>query len=105
MTIQDFGVGYEELEPCFDQFERVCGTSGKAGNLNGTIVAGGNPFEDTDPGIPVATACRRLRRLSVCQSGEGPRLPSLFRTRIECLATLHKPLWRSARTVQLLRLL
>ncbi|HEY5521979.1 MAG TPA: GMC family oxidoreductase, partial [Desulfuromonadaceae bacterium] len=45
MTIQDFGVSYEELEPCFDQFERVCGTSGKAGNLKGTIVEGGNPFE------------------------------------------------------------
>ena len=45
MTIQDFGVSYEELEPCFDQFERVCGTSGKAGNLNGKIVEGGNPFE------------------------------------------------------------
>jgi mono/diheme cytochrome c family protein len=29
MTIQDFGVTYEELEPCFDEFERVCGTSGK----------------------------------------------------------------------------
>ncbi len=45
MTIQDFGVTYEELEPHFDQFERVCGTSGKAGNLNGTLVEGGNPFE------------------------------------------------------------
>lgn len=45
MTIQDFGIDYEELEPFFDKFERVCGTSGKAGNLNGTIIAGGNPFE------------------------------------------------------------
>jgi gluconate 2-dehydrogenase alpha chain len=45
MTIQDFGVSYEELEPCFDQFERVCGTSGKAGNLKGARVEGGNPFE------------------------------------------------------------
>jgi hypothetical protein len=31
-TIQDFGVSYEELEPCFNKFERVCGASGKAGN-------------------------------------------------------------------------
>ena len=45
MTIQDFGVSVSELEPFFDQFERVCGTSGKAGNLNGVIVDGGNPFE------------------------------------------------------------
>lgn len=45
MTIQDFGVTYEELEPHFDFAEKVFGTSGKAGNLNGQIVAGGNPFE------------------------------------------------------------
>ena len=45
MTIQDFGVSYEELEPFFDHFERVCGVSGQAGNLNGKIVAGGNPLE------------------------------------------------------------
>ncbi|OZI67224.1 GMC family oxidoreductase [Bordetella genomosp. 11] len=45
MTIQDFGVTYEELEPYFTQFEYVCGTSGKAGNLQGKIVPGGNPLE------------------------------------------------------------
>jgi len=45
MTIQDFPVSYEDLEPHFDHFEYVCGTSGKAGVLNGKVVAGGNPFE------------------------------------------------------------
>ncbi len=45
MTIQDFPVTYEELEPHFDHFEAVCGTSGKAGVINGQPVAGGNPFE------------------------------------------------------------
>ncbi|MGD1323460.1 GMC family oxidoreductase [Pandoraea pnomenusa] len=45
MTIQDFGVTYEELEPHFDFAEKVFGTSGKAGNLNGKIVPGGNPRE------------------------------------------------------------
>lgn len=45
MTIQDFGVTYDELEPHFTHFEYVCGTSGKAGNLNGKIVEGGNPHE------------------------------------------------------------
>ncbi|CUK07966.1 Gluconate 2-dehydrogenase flavoprotein precursor [Achromobacter sp. 2789STDY5608615] len=45
MTIQDFGVTYDELEPYFSKFEYVCGTSGKAGNLNGQIVEGGNPLE------------------------------------------------------------
>ncbi|WP_459616899.1 GMC family oxidoreductase [Bordetella sp. 2513F-2] len=45
MTIQDFGVTYDELEPYYTQFEYVCGTSGKAGNIDGKIVEGGNPLE------------------------------------------------------------
>jgi gluconate 2-dehydrogenase alpha chain len=45
MTIQDFGVTYDDLEPHFTQFEDVCGTSGKAGNIKGKIIEGGNPLE------------------------------------------------------------
>jgi gluconate 2-dehydrogenase alpha chain len=45
MTIQDWGVTYEELEPHYDAFEYLCGTCGTAGNLNGKIQDGGNPFE------------------------------------------------------------
>jgi len=45
MTIQDWGVTYEELEPHYDRFEYLCGTCGTAGNLQGKIQDGGNPFE------------------------------------------------------------
>jgi gluconate 2-dehydrogenase alpha chain len=45
MTIQDWPLTYDELEPSYDRFEKLCGTSGKAGNINGKITAGGNPFE------------------------------------------------------------
>ncbi|MES2189339.1 MAG: GMC family oxidoreductase [Pseudomonadota bacterium] len=45
MQIQDWGVTYDELEPHFNHFEKVCGVSGKAGNLRGQLQAGGNPFE------------------------------------------------------------
>ena len=45
MTIQDWGVTYEELEPYYDKFEYLCGISGQAGNLQGKIQPGGNPFE------------------------------------------------------------
>ena len=45
MTIQDFPVSYDELEPHYDKFEYLCGISGKAGNLKGKIQPGGNPFE------------------------------------------------------------
>ncbi|MGZ5272206.1 MAG: GMC family oxidoreductase [Ramlibacter sp.] len=44
--VQDWGVNATELEPYFDRFEYLLGTSGKAGNLKGQKVAGGNPFED-----------------------------------------------------------
>jgi choline dehydrogenase-like flavoprotein len=33
MTIQDYPVTFEELEPHFDHFEKVCGVTGTAGNL------------------------------------------------------------------------
>ena len=45
MTIQDYGVTYEELEPHFDKFEYLCGISGTAGNIKGVIQPGGDPFE------------------------------------------------------------
>lgn len=45
MTIQDWPVSYDELEPHYDRFERLCGTAGKAGNLRGQLQPGGNPFE------------------------------------------------------------
>lgn len=45
MSIQDYGVTYEDLEPYYDKFEYLCGVSGKAGNLKGAIQPGGDPFE------------------------------------------------------------
>jgi len=45
MTIQDWPLSYEEIEPYYDRFEKLCGTSGKAGNIRGEKQAGGNPFE------------------------------------------------------------
>jgi gluconate 2-dehydrogenase alpha chain len=44
-TIQDWGITYDELEPYYDQYEKIFGIAGKAGNLRGEIVEGGNPFE------------------------------------------------------------
>jgi len=45
MTIQDWGVTFEDLEPHYDAFEYLCGTCGTAGNIQGKIQEGGNPFE------------------------------------------------------------
>lgn len=45
MTIQDWGITWEEIEPYYDRFEYLCGTCGQAGNIKGQIMDGGNPFE------------------------------------------------------------
>ncbi len=47
LTVQDWGISAAELEPYFDRFEYLCGISGKAGNINGMLQQGGNPFEDS----------------------------------------------------------
>src|SRR6202522_2166100 len=73
MTIQDYDVTYEDLEPYFDRFEYLNGASGQAGNIKGTITPGGNPFEgprsrdyptppvaDTYPAILFANATKQL---------------------------------------------
>jgi gluconate 2-dehydrogenase alpha chain len=45
VTIQDWGVTYDDLEPHYDRFEYLLGTSGKAGNIKGQIQPGGDPHE------------------------------------------------------------
>ena len=44
-TLQDFPIGYDELEPYYDRFEWDLGASGVAGNLRGEVRDVGNPFE------------------------------------------------------------
>ncbi|WP_415845298.1 GMC family oxidoreductase [Stutzerimonas zhaodongensis] len=45
LVLQDWGTDWTEMEPHYSAFERLAGTSGKAGNLNGQLQEGGNPFE------------------------------------------------------------
>lgn len=44
MTIQDWGITYDELEPHFTKWEAVLGIAGNAGNVRGPHRPGGNPF-------------------------------------------------------------
>ncbi|MCQ1851441.1 GMC family oxidoreductase [Neorhizobium galegae] len=46
LQLQNWGVTGAEMEKSFDRFEYLAGISGKAGNINGQIQEGGNPFED-----------------------------------------------------------
>jgi gluconate 2-dehydrogenase alpha chain len=43
--IRDWGVTYDELEPYYDAWEYDIGVSGKAGNIKGQQIEGGNVFE------------------------------------------------------------
>jgi gluconate 2-dehydrogenase alpha chain len=42
---QDWPLTYDDLEPYYERAERLMGISGKAGNLNGRKIGGGNVFE------------------------------------------------------------
>src|SRR5258706_10151866 len=45
MTIQDWGITYDELEPYYDKFEYVAAVSAQAGDNRGGIQPGGHPFQ------------------------------------------------------------
>src|SRR5438067_5632748 len=44
-SLADWPLGYADVEPYYDRAEYELGVSGKAGNLEGRKVDGGNPFE------------------------------------------------------------
>jgi gluconate 2-dehydrogenase alpha chain len=44
-AIQDWGVTYDEIEPFYARVEKLIGACGKAGNINGKKIDGGNVFE------------------------------------------------------------
>jgi gluconate 2-dehydrogenase alpha chain len=44
-AMQDWGITYDELEPYYTRAEKMVGVTGKAGNLKGQKIEGGNVFE------------------------------------------------------------
>ena len=106
MTIQDWGVTYDELEPHYDTFEYLCGTSGTAGNLKGAEPAGRQSVRGpalarlSDAGAEAA-----LRPDAVGQGGEGDGLQPVPAALRQSVAGLHQPARRHARALHLLRLL
>ncbi len=45
MTVQDWPITYDQLEPYYDKVDYDIGAAGAAGNLGGQILPGGNPYE------------------------------------------------------------
>src|SRR3954470_18238193 len=48
-SLADWPLSYADLEPYYDRAEYELGVSGKAGNLEGRKIDGGNPFEAARP--------------------------------------------------------
>jgi gluconate 2-dehydrogenase alpha chain len=75
MTIQDFGVSYDELEPFFDKAEKVFGTSGSAWSIKGKVVGkdtGGNPFApDRSDNFPLPAQKRTYSAQLFAQAAES----------------------------------
>ena len=44
-AVRDWGITYNELEPYYTRVDKLLGSSGKAGNLKGRLIEGGNIFE------------------------------------------------------------
>jgi choline dehydrogenase-like flavoprotein len=91
MTIQDWGITYDELEPYYDKFEYTAAISGKAGNIKGAIQPGGNPFEAPrarEYPLPAADpdSCQR----DVHQRGEERRLSPVPAPVGQRVARLHQ---------------
>ncbi len=106
MTIQDYGVTYDDLEPHYDQFEYLCGTSGAAGNLKGQILEGGNPFEGPrSRPYPTPAAGPAVQPYAVRQGGARARLQAVSAALRQSVAGLYEPARRPARALHLLRLL
>jgi gluconate 2-dehydrogenase alpha chain len=45
LAVQDWGITYDELEPYYWIAEQMLGVCGKAGNIRGAKIAGGDPYE------------------------------------------------------------
>ena len=74
MTIQDWGITYDELEPYYERFEYTAAVSGKAGNLRGQIQPGGNPFEAPrarDYALPPLTTILASQMFSTAAKNAG----------------------------------
>ncbi|WAT06096.1 GMC family oxidoreductase [Rouxiella badensis] len=76
MTIQDFGVNYNELEPFFDKAEKVFGTSGSPWTIKGQQQPGaqgkGNPFApDRSDKFPLPAQKRTYSAQLFAQAAES----------------------------------
>jgi gluconate 2-dehydrogenase alpha chain len=83
-AIQDWGVTYDEMEPHYTRADLLLGISGKAGNIRGKQIEGGNIFEGwRSAEYPTFPQCSpKPRSLSAIILIRFPRRPRAARTQI-----------------------
>ena len=106
MTIQDWGVTYQDLEPHYDQFEYLCGTSGQAGNLRGADPGRRKPIRGFAlAALSHSSADAGLQPRAFRQGRARSRLQALPAALGQSLAALCQSARRPDGRLQLLRLL
>jgi len=105
LAVKDWGVTYDQLEPHYWYAERMMGVSGKAGNLRGKLIEGGNIFESPrsheSDAAAQAFVCVAPVRGGHAQAG----LSSLSYSRRQPERELYQSGRRLARRLRLLRVL
>src|SRR5690606_28637064 len=106
LTIQDWGITYDELESCYDRFEYLCGVSGGGRQRGGRTPAGRKSLRGEPVSRLPAAATGTQRGLADVRQG-GPRtgLPPVSRPGRQRLAALQEPAGRADGPMHLLRLL
>ena len=71
-AVVDWPISYDDLEPYYERVEWEQGVSGQAGNINGEIQEGGNPFESPRrkgyPMPPIRPGAGDARFAQACRS-------------------------------------
>ena len=73
-TLEDWPIGYDELEPYYDIVEHEIGVSGKAGNIQGKLDPAGNIFEGSrqrEYPMPPLRSCDYLDRMAAAAKKLG----------------------------------
>ena len=104
--VRDWPITYDELEPDYERAERMMGISGKAGNLHGNKIEGGNIFEGPRASeYPTPPMKMPASRGAVPRRRALARLSSVSFARRHHQRGLHQSRRRRPRRLLLLRLL
>ena len=91
MNLQDWPIDYHELEPYYDRFEKLCGTSGKAGNLQWPTDRGGQYLRGATPQRVSEPAADAVTQHAVVREGRaGHGVSPVSHSGRERLTRIHK---------------